>query len=334
MSNDPMFGCWIDCPPSRLWWQCGDEGPKRLGKSPTFAAALQILAGEEPTRYQGDAAPSHGPEQFTTLVESLKDHGWRGPRVSAWINRRGEIVLTDGMHRSAAALALEMETIPVAIVARDEDWWKVKHALKKLNGGVKLYQPVDHPDLRWPAWRKDTDARARIIGGYLRDSEVQRVADIGCHSGALALALARQGLEVTGYDTNPLAVAAAQALAPCSDIGGEGRATFEVSAKVPPLGELDAVVMLSALNHRWEREDWEGARDIVAAIFAAAPLLVFDCPAPGDPVAGGGKWTDPEQVLAWMAKTAGPGDGFVLAERGAELQRTLLVYEKERDHES
>ncbi|MAG64292.1 MAG: hypothetical protein CMK74_00225, partial [Pseudomonadales bacterium] len=67
MSNDPMFGCWIDCPPSRLWWQCGDEGPKRLGKSPTFAAALQILAGEEPTRSQGDAAPSHGPEQFTTL---------------------------------------------------------------------------------------------------------------------------------------------------------------------------------------------------------------------------------------------------------------------------
>ena len=335
MSTDPMFGCWIDVDPKRLWWQCGDHGPKRITEAPHYEAACQIVAGEEPTAYRiKKRSPGHVQGNMPAikgLVRSLRK-GWnpKAPRPTAWINRRGEIVLTDGMHRSAIAAAVGLPRIPVAIVARDEDWWRVKHALKKLNGGVKLYQPVDHPDLAWPAWRKDTGNRAEVIGDYLREHQAQQVADIGCHSGALSLALARQGFTVTGYDHNELAIKAAQALAPMTDIGGEGRARFEVSGLVPQLPELDAVVMLSALNHCWAKGHWQVAEDIVTAIFQAAPRLVFDCPTSGDPVAGDGDFTDPNHVLSWMAEAAGKGKGRILAPRGEMLQRTLLVWERDQ----
>jgi len=283
-----------------------------------------VYAAEVP---DSGSANTHGkPDVFAALISSMA-HGWeaKGRFIIAGINRRGEIVIHDGFHRSAAALAVGMPEVPVSIHFCDEDWVALKHALVKLNKGCRLYQPVDHPEFRtWPCWRKDTAARVEAIADVLPGN---LIADVGCHSGAVSLGLARFGFTVKGYDINEKAIGVARRLAPMTDIGGP--AFFEKRSGLLPGHKYDAVVCLSALNHQWRKGEAMGkGRQLLRSFFAAAPLLVLDCPAPGDPVAGDGEWTDPERVFRWIEDCGIGGSGRVIGQRGDELQRPLLVWER------
>jgi len=337
MSHHPFFGCWRDAPPRALHWQKGGEGPMPISGSTHYAAAVEMLAGVSPDATCYAAAglrateATHGnPGKFAELVEGIRAHGWQGGRVSVGINRRGQLVLTDGMHRTAAAAALGLASIPITVVWRDESWWALLHGMKRLNGGAKLYHPIAHPDFgKWPAWRKDSPARVRIITELLSSHDARRVVDLGCHSGVIACGLARAGLQVLGLDVNPHAVEAATHLAAMAGIGADGRAVFRLSEAVPQLEATDAVVCLSALNHQWATGAAEttGAA-ILQAIGQAAGLLITDCPVPGDPVAGdSARWTDPGQVCGWIEGHLG-GSARVAAGAGSELQRPLITWNR------
>jgi len=337
-ADDLFYGIWRDADPAKIFWQQANQGPTPIQESVHYRGAVEMLAGTGPSETCYAAAgmrDSKGhtqgkPAEFAALIKSI-GNGWAGKRVRVWINRRGELVLTDGMHRTAAAAATGLASIPVTVVARDEDWWRFLYALKELNSGVKLYQPVDHPDTMWPCWRKDTDERARIIGEAIREAhgDCADVIDLGCHTGTLSCALARQGFYVTGFDLKARAIEAASMMAGMTHIGGEGRALFARQRKsVPDMGPADAVVCLSAINHQWHKghENTTGA-DILKACLSSAPMLILDCPIDADPVGGFHPWTDPALVIEWIGQHV-EGRGRILAPVSATLQRTLILWER------
>jgi hypothetical protein len=288
-----------------------------------------VLSGGDPkeTGYAKTVKPGlvgvHGnPMAFARLANGMKRHGWMGGPISGWINRRGEIVVHDGMHRSTSALAAGIFKIPVSIYARDEDWIAFRHAVKKLNGGHKLYQPIFHPDFDcWPCWRKDTRLRIDLMLLFLKVNDVSGVCDLGCHSGTVANELSRRlDLAVWGIDQNYLAVDVACKASHMTDIGS--RAVFSVGSL--PV-QTDAVVCLSAINHALVK-DIPKALELVKKIRACGRFLITDCPSPGDPVGGDSAWADPDVFSSFIA-----GAGYRQVERwdrSDKLQRTMFVFER------
>ena len=94
-------------------------------------------------------------DKFNTLVDDMKTNGWLdGSRIHVVIDECGRVICVDGMHRSATAYCLGIEKIPVLILYRHTNWIRLKYLLKAINGGVRLYHPIEHPDLEsWPSWR-------------------------------------------------------------------------------------------------------------------------------------------------------------------------------------
>jgi SAM-dependent methyltransferase len=273
------------------------------------------------------------PVAFAELVQAMDSEGWKdGERIKVAINDRGQIVITDGLHRAAAAYAVCLLPIPAEIVYRHEQWWALKYALMDLNDGVRLYQPIDHPDFAsWPTWRSDTKARAKAIFVSLPKSRPLYGVDLGCNAGALTLALAREQIAMYGYDTDPRAVRVAQMIANMEHIGAdEAYVSFYQSAEIPALLEVDFVVCLSLLNHyQAEPQRMAIGHAIFRACVKTAPLVFLDAPASGDPVGGNTEFVDPEAVFAWCAAAGVSGQGHVVARE--DLQRPLLVWERGRD---
>lgn len=325
----PKEAPWVEypirVPPALLHWQDGDRGPRPLEESAHARGARQILQGWPPdgTDYAravtDQQAGCHGkPSAFAELVRGMKRDGWEGKPIIGWINRRGEVVIHDGWHRSAAAWACELDHVPVAVHGRDEDWIAFRHSVVKLNGGRKLYQPIAHPDFGWHCWRKDTARRIALISRWLTDEGATTVCDLGCHSGAISHGLTRAGLSVVGIDQNEQAVKVARMGAGMTYFGGGDRVGFVVGSEPT---RADAVVCLSAINHALVT-DQAKADALLAIIRERAHLLVTDCPTPGDPVGGDTEWADPTRMCSWLEAA-----GWSVAlthQRGADLQRTLI----------
>ena len=316
-------------PPERIYWQVGDEGPKPISTSPHAKGAREILAGTPPgeTAYAreicDEQAGCHGkPAAFAALISSMREVGYKGEGVIAGINRRGEVVLHDGMHRSCAALACGLETIPVRVHFRDEDWIAFRWAVAHLNGGFKLYQPLDHPDFGWPCWRKDTGTRVALISMFLKRRDVSTVLDIGCHGGAISHGLARRGFRVDGLDRNPLAIRAAQLQAGMTHIGST--AMFHQGDHTLEGLRADAVVCLSALNHAYVKGKGE---EMLRRLVELAPVLILDCPVPGDPVGGSTDMADAEKFRGWVDATVG-GRPMQIGSTNDGLQRPLFLWER------
>lgn len=325
--DSPWVAYPLHVPPAALWWIHGDAGAERLGNSVHAHSAKEILAGAAPedTEYakciRTKQAGCHGkPEKFAALIRDMKAKGWHGGPIIGFIVGDGRIIIHDGFHRSAAALAVGLSTVPVAIHGRDPSWIAFRIALKKLNGGCKLYQPIDHPDLSyWRSWRKDTAQRIKLIVEALRSNSVRTVCDLGCHSGVLSCALARAGYDVTGIDSNPKAIAAARRMAAMEGIGGD--AAFHAGSEPD---SAEAVICLSALNHAWVKGKGD---ELFAKLAAAAPLLILDMPALGDPVGGDTEWADENHVVKWLEDKGGAVE--YLGKRGeGNLQRTLLRWRR------
>lgn len=327
----------IDVPPARLW-RVAEWMAEPVSASLHAQAAREIAAGTPPesTEYARACGVSpfrldgrNGADVLAGLLAGMST-GWRGDPVRAGIDALGRVVLTDGLHRSAAALAAGLPTVPVEIVWRDPAWWRVKHALRALSGGeCRLYQAVDHPDLGWPAYRTDCERRAELIDALL--PRRSRVTEIACNAGGVSLALARRGHEVTGLDTDPRAVLAANLLAGCEWIGASpGGAWFRECGPVADVHPCSAVVVLSLLNHHATDGRSAEGHEILRRCVAAAPLVVLDCPAPNTGAGAGSELADPAAMLAWCAAAGAPGSGRVLYERDGTTQRTLLAWERER----
>ena len=347
-----FFRKFMNVPPGMLMWQDQDH-LSSLCVSPHVAFATAVLAGEgvDQTAYvQGhtmtwDENTTEGqPGAFKTLIQSMKETGWDGFPIRIAIDGAGHLVITDGLHRSAAALGVGLATIPCEVVYRDVKWLALKQVVLALGDGEpKLYQPLPHPDFEdWPVWRHDTEVRAGVILQYLRrihgQGKVLRGIDLGCNTGTLTCRIARGtedlSVQMTGLDVELRAVQVAnwQAGWMAAD------AYFRTSIEVPDLDDpcwddgLDFVVCLSLLNHYQCDPDRQRVGFELFDVCLQAPLVFLDAPAPGDPVGGDSKFTDPAEVFKWCAQAdpAGHGEivGIMSNAHSDGLQRPLLAWHR------
>lgn len=137
------------------------------------------------------------------------------------IGRDGEFLFQDGRHRLAIALELDLESVPVRVKVRHEEWQKFREYMFTMvaggGGAAKdgvLYQSPLHPDLREiPAEHSCEDRLAQLLP-HLRVRS-GRLLDIGCNLGFFCSGFEQAGLECVGveygpdiaYATNRIAVA-------------------------------------------------------------------------------------------------------------------------------
>ncbi len=80
--------------------------------------------------------------------------------IAVAIGRDGEVLFIDGNHRLALAHVLELESIPVHVVARHAQWEDVRTAIRNARSLEALeeqyHQYLEHPDIRpVVSWSKD-----------------------------------------------------------------------------------------------------------------------------------------------------------------------------------
>lgn len=311
----------IFVPPARLSKPDGLGVPQPATAHPFYWWASQIVKGEKaPDSLPGYQYLNH--EQFRALITDIKTNGWKsGSMPKVVIDRHGQIILTDGLHRSAAAFALGIPTIPCEVLWRELEWTALKHSLLAAGGGVPtVYQGINHPDFdRWGVIRKDSPERAQQIHSLVPAGS--KGVDLGCNSGALVVALEALGHQMQGVDANPHLVAAARYRARMAPPVGVGR---DVSFRLPggPLPQVDFAVCVSVLHHYLTSDT---GSELVHSLTYAAPIVVFDSPRVGDLVAGDSQQTDPEAMGRWFCNRAGGGSVEVIATDG---RRPLLVWRR------
>jgi 2-polyprenyl-3-methyl-5-hydroxy-6-metoxy-1,4-benzoquinol methylase len=327
LMTTPWVSFSIDVPPSLIYYQLGKDGPVPIRDCVWSIGASEMLSGVSPekTCYAAEIKDQlgngcHGrPAKFLELIESLKQ-GWdrTKPNIQGAINRRGEIVLHNGAHRTGAAIALGIDTIPVDICFRDEDWVRFRHSVSELNGGFKLYQSIPHPDFDvWPCWRRDTQDRLKVILDVL-PSDKMSICDVGCHSGVLSHGMARAGYTVIGVDQDSRAVDVARQMSSMTYLGSKN-ARFINASFHAELGLFDAVVCLSALNHAFIRGRGERMlRDICKSRF-----VILDIPEKGDPIGGDTEMSDPSFFQRWVINTV----GGTINQIESQCMRKMFVWE-------
>lgn len=337
MTDAPFVPPSIRVVPEHLWYQ-SDVNLVPAGETLHARAARAIREGVRPeeTDY-AIACRDHpyrtdgrcGGEVIAGLLRALET-GAGLPHIKTAIDARGRIVIADGIHRAAAALALGRE-LDAEVVYRDQTWIAFRYAVWRFHGNTtRLYQPVDHPDIPWPCWRRDTQRRAELVHAHVPEGATG--IDLACNAGGLTCALARHGHPMTGLDIDAHGVRAATLRARMARIGTEGGATarFEVCDDIPTLAPADFAVCFSLLNHHVVDGRDAIGQEIFRRLVACAPVVFLDAPAPRDEVGGDTHFSDPEVFLRWCRDTGAPGGGVVLARHRADplLQRDLLQWRR------
>lgn len=338
--------------PSQLFYQTVDGGLTPFASTIPAKAAMQLKKGLVSCRETEEYLESYGNAYARSLRSADEAEGnlvnfkkmidayptQKFPPVKVSINHRGRLVLTDGVHRSASALANDLP-VSVEVIYRSEEWLNLKQTLYQIANGTALYQPVNHPDLMgWKSWRQDTPHRAMLISREVKryarltpNSPVSSISvrglDFACHTGGITNPLCRDGFEMVGIDSNSNAIYAAKIISQMDEIGsGKKHPEFQVGTDFT--GEYNFIVCLSFLNHHWV----DGRAALGARIFKkmtdSTKMVFFDCPAPGDPVGGVLPYCESAWALKWARETAGCGTTEVVELRNPHLQRDMLVWRR------
>jgi len=129
---------------------------------------------------------------------SKENHPYWYP-IRVTIDPLGRVTLFDGNHRACFCFALG-QPIHAQIYRRAPSWAAVVQERHKAGA---LYQPHSHPDLEGLKVYRRGVSRYETVGKYLADSGCERVCEIGSNYGVGCVAMAHQGLAVTGLEHNP-----------------------------------------------------------------------------------------------------------------------------------
>lgn len=125
-------------------------------------------------------------------------------QVEAGIRRDGRFLLVSGLLALALARLHGVETIPVRIVCRHQEWADFRKLIdERLAKHGSTYQPIEHPDLKSIPAQHGTE-RAAMLRKQLQDyaGTGRRVLDIGTNWGYFCGQLEAMGFECTGIELN------------------------------------------------------------------------------------------------------------------------------------
>lgn len=97
--------------------------------------------------YRSNAEDGHEPASTENAFEEAYVHRLE-PLIA--IGRNGEIQLCEGFHRVAIASILELDTIPVNVLCRHEEWQRTRDRLEgrsRIPNREKRQNSSEHPDL-------------------------------------------------------------------------------------------------------------------------------------------------------------------------------------------
>lgn len=337
-----FFGNYFEVNPEELFWCDSYLGLKSISESEHVAFARAVFSGDDylktayvgPHRRPFDNVTEGNPSKFAELANSIKNHGYdssRNPRVKVAIDGDGKIVLVDGLHRSSIMYCLGKRFV-CEVVYRDHKWIRLKYLLYHINNEVKLYQPVNHSDLRrWPCWRIDTNNRIKIICDWLKRNmpDARNGLDMGCHTGRIVVGLANNGYTMTGIDVDNNALLAARTMADMEVIGTKGCVSFCEPSYFDAIARdrFDFIICLSLLNHyACDENRWQEGWNLFKKLCKVSNAVFYDCPSCGDPVGGDTEMINASAMTNWLKKSGICGDGEVIAEKNNALQRTIMVW--------
>jgi magnesium-protoporphyrin O-methyltransferase len=117
--------------------------------------------------------------------------------------------------------------------------------------------------------------RAEILSRFPADLSGWRILDAGCGAGALAIALAERGADVTGVDLSPELVAHARTALPAFANGGKVRLhAGDMLTRI--FGRFDAVVAMDSIIHYTPKQALEALETLAGntnfqVVFTFAP---------------------------------------------------------------
>lgn len=206
------------------------------------------------------------------------DDGYAGDEVSVLITRNGRYVFNDGIHRFAIAKVLGVETIPVVVTVRHEQWVQVHQLLREhTNPNGEIYQTIPHPDLSYPSiydgerWELIAD-NLTTTGGY--------ALDIGSKWGYMCHQLEKRDFHCTAveYNTDHVRILETVKRAANREFDIYTDSVFEFDKR----GQFDVVIALNIFHHfvgdrgaYWELEEFLDRLDI-GELFLQVPDRVSD----------------------------------------------------------
>jgi len=90
------------------------------------------------------------PSRRSTLFQLVKKHTVLGKdEITVNIARDGSLLRHSGKHRLSVAKLLDLESVPVLVLARHEEWQRVRDRIVDADGDPTAISPelLDHPDL-------------------------------------------------------------------------------------------------------------------------------------------------------------------------------------------
>lgn len=166
----------------------------------------KIISGEEKWGCKTASEFLTRCQNLEKIFYDIKEFGFRqvGTEdcISVVIDRDGRLIFCNGRHRLTFAKLLNIEIIPVKIIARHSKWVEFCHQVKlytERHAG-KIYAPIDHPDFTHsPAFHMGRSSY--IIDNLLPTGKT--ILDIGSHWGYLPTLLERLGRKCVAVEVSP-----------------------------------------------------------------------------------------------------------------------------------
>ena len=138
---------------------------------------------------------------FSFIREPINAHD----EVFIDIGRNGELLLTDGRHRTAMAKILSLDAIPVRILARHREWCGFRHdllqAIRSDASGMSKY-PIAHPEFEHLESHYEPEPLVERIVSVVDPGQGPIVEFDPGVSGTLLCELAKEGYEVIAVVTD------------------------------------------------------------------------------------------------------------------------------------
>jgi hypothetical protein len=244
-------------------------------------------------------------EGFRTQEELGTDSPHDEIRVG--IRRDGRLLFLDGRHRLAIARVLGIDSIPVRVAVRHEEWGGFKQDVldyaSSHNG--RVYQKIDHPDLRHvPAGHGDE--RIEMIEKALRPygNRGLSLLDIGAHWGYMCQQLERLGFRCQGIELNKRSAEFAERIS----VATNSRFTIWRGSvfRFPDVEDFEVILALNIFHHFLkQRESHQELQNLLGRM--RAEVIIFEAHKHDPPAQMAGAYRNypPEEFVEFVSGGAG-----------------------------
>lgn len=227
--------------------------------------------------------------------------------IRVGVRRDGRLLFLDGRHRLAIARILGIDSIPVRVVVRHEEWATFKQGVldyaQAHNG--RVYQRIDHPDLRHiPAGHGSE--RIEMIEDALRpygNTELS-LLDIGAHWGYMCQQLEQLGFKCQGVELNRQSADFAERISVAT---GSGFTIWRGSVfQFPDIEDFEVIVALNIFHHFLKSE--EAYQELQALLSRMrAEVMIFEAHKHDPPAQMTGAYRNypPEEFVEFVSRGAG-----------------------------